>query len=399
MKKCYLLLLCSCVTSTAAHADLSETFSPFVATNFNYNSNLFALQNDQTALSVLGSTQTSDYISTFMAGVNMNWKLSQQTLTGHAIVNQSWFNTYKTLDNNGSDLALQWNWVVDDSLLGTIGATETTQLGNLTYIQQPLSDIFTIKTAFFTGGVKLDDRWQLNFGANSTRYTNSATSMQPYNLTLSSVNAGIQYMTTKGSKVEWNSQLTNGVYPGIQYNGIVPATDKFTQTDNGITLNWISSGKTQLSGGINYTQHISPDNPAQSYAGMTGRIDANWAITGKTSLDLALYRNIMPYDTATTGYEFVQGGTLIFTWLATAKITANLRLLNDSVDFPVDSGFAATGAAPMHIRMDIASIGVNYLILRNTKLALNAERGVRAANTAGFSYTYNSVTLGLQQSF
>ena len=399
MKKRYLLLLCSCVTSTVAHADLSDTFSPFVATNFNYNSNLFALQNDQAALNVLGSNQTSDYISTLAAGVNMNWKLSQQVVAGHAIVNQSWFNTYKTLDNNGSDLALQWNWQVDDRLLGTIGITRTTQLGNLTYIQQPVNDTFTTQTTFFTGGLKFDNHWQLNLGANAVSYDNSVVSQQPFNLTVNSVNAGMQYTSAKGSKVEWNNQFSTGNYPDIQYNGITPVTDKFTQTDNGIKFDWIKSGKTQISGAINYTRHISPDNPAQSYAGATGRIETTWLITGDTTVDWQVYRNIQTYDTSTTSYQLVQGSTLVFTWLATSKITANLRLLSDGIDYPSNSGLTAPGGSLRHDRVNIASAGVNYLLMRNTKLALSVERGVRASNANGFSYTYNSVTLGLQQSF
>lgn len=415
MKKRYFLLLCGCVVSTAAHADTgeissglssdassnisSDMFTPFVSTNFNYNSNLFALENTQAALSILGSTQTADYITMLTAGVNLNWILGQQTIIGHAIFNQSWYNTYKNLDNTGSDVLLQWNWVLGDRLSGQAGVSETTQLGNLTYIQAPINDVFTTRDAFLKGSVKLDDRWQVNLGVDNASYDNSIAILQAYNLTINAANIGLQYVTPRGSKVEWLSQYSQGTYPALQYNALVPVTNIFNQSDNGIKFDWIASAKTHVSGALNYTQHTSPNDPAQSYSGVTGRLEAFWFITGKTSLDLAVYRDYQPYDTAFTSFQLVEGSTLNFIWRSTSKITATLGLHHDNVNFPVDSGFTVLGASAMNIRSDTATAGINYQILRNTKFVLNAERGVRASDTAGFSYTYNSISVGLQQNF
>ncbi len=412
MNKYYLLLLCGCAASTVAYADpvfvangdqpiveSANVFSPFVSVYGNYNSNLFALENNQAALTALGSTQTSDFISTLAAGVNMNWYVSRQAFSGHVIVNQSRYNTYKMLDNNGNDILLQWDWLATDSLSGSAGVSQTTQLSNLTYIQAPIDDMFTTRNAFLKGAFKVGNHWQLKAGANAARYLNSVASLALYNLNINSFNVGAQYLTANGSTVEWVSQLSDGVYPSLQYNGTAPFAAKFTQTDNGIKVNWVTTEKTQLSGQINYTDHVSPDDPVQNYSGLTGRLEANWFVTGKTSLDWAVYRNIQPYDTSTTSYQLVQGTSLGVIWRATSKITGTLNLRHDSIDFPVATGFNVPGAEAMHMRADTATAGVEYFIFRNTKLSLSAGRGVRSSDAYGFSYTYNSFSVGLQQNF
>ena len=408
MKKRYLLVLCSCVASTFSYADSTDaigyaapvdTFIPFVSTNFTYNSNLFALQNTGLAQAILGSTDTADFISMLTAGVNMNWKVSQQVFTGHAIVNKSWFNTYKNLDNNGSDLGLEWDWAVDDTLHGTAGVSETKQLANLTFIQQPINDILITQTAYVTGAVKLDDRWQVNAGVNSSDYTNSAASQQAFSLTMKNVTAGLQYTTPSGTKIELDDRQTQGSYPSLVNSGPLSVNANFTESDNGVKFDWLPTQQTHLTGTLDYTQHLNPANPGENFSGVTGRAEANWAMTGKTALDFSIYRNIQAFNTATTSFQLVQGGTLILTWQPTAKISTNLRFLDDTIDYPNIAGIFPQAFAVRHDQLHIATLGVNYQMLRNTAFVFTLERGDQASNLYGFSYTYNSVTVGLKQSF
>lgn len=407
MKKRYLLILCGSVASTLSYADSNtaasyaapvDTFVPFVSTNFNYNSNLFALQNTGLAQAILGSTDTADFITMLTAGVNMNWKVSQQVFTGHIIVNKSWYNTYKNLDNNGSDLGLEWDWAVDDLLHGTAGASQTRQLANLTFIQLPINDIFTTQTEYVTAGLKLNDRWQILAGANSSDFTNSAVSQQAFSLNMTNVTAGLQYTTPSGTKIELDDRQTRGSYPSAVLSGL-PFNANFTESDTGVKFDWLPTEQIHLTGTLDYTQHLIPTYPAEDFSGVTGRAEANWMMTGKTSLDFAIYRNIQAFNTATTSFQLVQGGTLMLTWQPTAKISTNLRILDDTVDYPNIAGLFPQAFAARHDQLHIATLGVNYQMLRNTAFIFNLERGDEASNVYGYSYTYNSVSVGLKQSF
>lgn len=385
--------------NAAAYAAPVDTFIPFVSTNFSYNTNLFALQNTGLAQAILGSTDTADFISMLTAGVNMNWKVSQQVFTGHAIVNKSWFNTYKNLDNNGSDLGLEWDWAVDDTLHGTAGVSETRQLANLTFIQQPINDILITQTEYVTGALKLDNRWQVNAGVNSSDYTDSAASLQAFSMNMQNVTAGLQYTTPSGTKIELDDRQTQGSFPSAVNSGLLPYNANFTESDNGVKFDWLPTQQTHLTGTLDYTQHLSPSYPAEDFSGVTGRAELNWITTAKTSVDFAIYRNIQAFNTATTSFQLVQGGTLVLTWQPTAKISTNFRLLDDTVDYPNIPGAFPQAFAARHDQLHIATLGVNYQMLRSTAFVFNLERGDEASNIYGFSYTYNSVSVGLKQSF
>ena len=384
----------------ASTGDEGRTFIPFVSTSAYYNSNLFALENNQDAINALGSTQISDYVMSYSAGLALlDWKPGRQEFVGHAIINRSLYNTYSQLDNTSRDLALQWNWKLGRIFLGDMGVTDITQLGNLTYIQQPLNDIFTTRTAYFNGYAKINELWRLNIGSTEGSYSNSVTSQQLYNLNLNSISGGVQYLEQTGKEVDWVSTQTNGSYPKLIYNAIVPVTDKFIQYDNGPKFVWGYSDKTLWLGNLNYTRHISPDDPAQNYSGFTGKLEMKWALAGKTQLDLSGYRTIAPYDTATTGYQVVKGASLVMKWNAVDKIAMTLRMHSDIIDYPLDSSAGSQFSSPRHDRVNVAGVEMDYQILRHTSLMLNADRGSRSSNTLGWSYTYNDVTLSLEQKF
>jgi Uncharacterized protein conserved in bacteria (DUF2320). len=87
---------------------------------------------------------------------------------------------------------------------------------------------------------------------------------------------GFRYLTRKGSKIDFNSTVSNASYP------TQPTTvNSYNQYDNGIGFDWVATGKTRIEGKVNYTKRDYPEAPQQNYSGVTGRISADWAATGK----------------------------------------------------------------------------------------------------------------------
>lgn len=372
--------------STIAHADLSNTFSPYVSAATAYNSNLFLLQNDQAALANLGTTDMAETYQAYAAGINMNWQLSRQLISGHAEISQVNFNTYTGMNYTGHDLALKWDWLVDSILQGDVGVSEKLTLAPFLYTKKPLANLLTTRKAFVNGFIKLNNRWQVKLGADTTYYTNSDTTQQNNDINIDSYNAGFRYITPKGSTFDFLSKVSNGNYPEQ-----ATALYTYTQYDNGVTFNWIATGKTKLSGKINYTKRDYPNSQQNNYAGVTGRIAADWFATSKTTLNLSVYRDVNTYITSTSSYDITQGVSAQATWLATDKITATLLGKHESIDYlstPARKDELTTG-----------SLDLSYQLFRKTKIDLIAERGVRHSDAAFNSYRYNSVMLGLNNAF
>jgi hypothetical protein len=114
-------------------------------------------------------------------------------------------------------------------------------------------------------------------------------------------------------------------------------------------------------------------------------------VTGKTTLNFALYREINTYITNTSSYSVTQGISAQAAWLATAKITVNLTAKHDQIDFL---------NTPHRLdELTTAGLGMTYSVLRNTKLDILTERGIRDSSIDGNSYRYNSLMLGLNHAF
>jgi exopolysaccharide biosynthesis operon protein EpsL len=376
--------------STLAHADLNNTFSPYIGAMTAYNSNLFLLQNDQAALSTLGTTDMSETYQAYSAGVNMNWQLSRQLISGRAEVSQVDFNTYKTMNYTGHDLALKWDWLIDSIVQGDTGVSETLTLAPFLYTKQPIANLLTTRKAFINSYIKLDNRWLLKLGADITRKTNSIASQQNNDIDIDSYNAGFRYLTPKGSKFDFNSMISNGNYPSQP-----TSIHTYTQYDNGISFEWAVTGKTSLHGKINYTQRDYANSTQNNYSGVTGRIAADWLVTSKTTLNLSVYRDLNSFIVHTasydSNYDLTQGVSIQATWLATNKITTNLTGKRETIDFqstPTRTDELTTG-----------TLDVSYQLFRKTKIDLIAERGVRHSNIDFNSYRYNSFTLNLNNAF
>ena len=192
------------------------TSSPYVSGSYNYDSNFFRLQNDQAAIARLGTSNTAESYNLLTAGANVNWHVSRQLIKAKAEFSQTRFNEYKMLDFEGHDTLLQWDWLVGSALSGDVGISEKTAQGSFANIQQPINNLITLKQAFFHGGIELGAPWKVKLGVEKNESTNSLASQKTLDSTVNTYKAGLQYQTSKGSLLEFISQMSDGRYPNRQ---------------------------------------------------------------------------------------------------------------------------------------------------------------------------------------
>jgi exopolysaccharide biosynthesis operon protein EpsL len=287
-----LLVVLGMMSSPARAEDNGDTFTPYVRGLYGYDSNLFRLQNDQEANAVLGTTDTSESFYTLAAGMDVNLRISRQVIRAHAEYNQTWFNQYKLLDYDGRDAYLKWDWLVGRVATGDVGIAETLTQASYTNVKQPVSNLIRTRQRFFHAAIKLDNPWLVKFGAERVDTDNNASVQQALDATVDSVNAGVQYTSSKGSTVELISRRSDGQYPNRQLVGSAPIDNDYLQWDNGVAVAWAPSGKTQVSGRLNYTQRDYAEVPQRDFSGLTGLLAVDWMVTGKTTLRASLHRDI-----------------------------------------------------------------------------------------------------------
>lgn len=377
----------------------TDIFTPYVGAKYVYDSNFFRLQNEAAALDRLGTTDRAESYARLLAGAKFDLNLSRQRLRAQAEVNHTRFNEFDALDFDGRDLGLAWDWVVGSRLSGTAGISESKEQGSFVNIQQPVNNLVTTRKKFVRGVIEVGAPWKIKLGAENDEQRNSLASQQTQNFSVDSFRAGLQYQTRKGSTLEFASQMSEGRYPNREIVGTAPVDNDYEQWDNGILATWEPTGKTALSGALNYTQRRYDEVPQRDFSGVTGRLGGTWSVTGKSTLKLLLSRNIGVVENTTASYSVNSGVALSGVYQATSKLDLDLTLIHNRIEYTGDPGFVLTPGPAREDVLDSLRIGANYAVLRNTSLGVALQRGINDSNRALSSYTYNSVTLNLRSEF
>lgn len=403
------LTMLGMVASPAWAADTTdqrpdETFMPYVRALYGYDSNLFRLQNDQEARAVLRTSNTAESYLTLGAGMDANLKMSRQAIRAHVELNQTRFNTYGQLDNDGHDAYLKWAWKIGSRATGDISVADTLRQASYANVKQPVKNQIRTRRGGLNGAIQLTHPWQVQFGMESVRTSNDAAAQLPQDATVDALNAGLQYRSDKGSTVALVSRRSEGRYPNQQLIGLVRVDNDYRQWDNGVAAVWKLSEKTSMSGKLNFTQRGYTDVPQRDFSGLTGLLSLGWNATGKTTLNASTYRDIDAIeDTAientTASYALNQGVAVSADWKPTAKLTFSTRLSHDHIEYTGDPGFVLSTQAIREDRLTMAQVGLQYTVLRNTQVGLILRRGVRHSNETLESYRYGSALINLSSHF
>lgn len=376
-----------------------DTFRPYVRADYAYDSNLFRLENDDQARALLGTSDKSETYHTLAAGLDMDWRIRRQVLKARLEANQRRFVTYKQQDFNGYNGLLQWDWRVGKYAAGDLGLSEVRTQSSFTDLQNPIRNLLTTRQSYAHGGIKLALPWQVNLGVVRTEAENSAATQRALNYQENKYSAGLQYQTTKGSTLEFVTQYRQGEYPNRQIVGLAPVGNDYRQYDNGLAGSWSPTVKTQLKGQLNYTRRLYEDVPQRNFSGITGRAAAEWMVTGKTSIDLALYRDIGVVENNTASYSLNQGMALSADWRPTAKLAFIGRAVRERQTYEGDPGFVLSNAPTRQDDVTHLQFEAQYKVLRKTRLGLVLQHGERQSNQALAGYGFNSAHVSVRSEF
>lgn len=379
--------------------DPLDTFRPYVRADYAYDSNLFRLENDNQARALLGTSDKSETYRSLAGGIDMDWRVQRQIVKARLEANQRRFDTYKQQNFNGYHGLLQWDWRVGKYAAGDLGSSVVRTQSSFSDLQNPIRNLLTTRQNYAHGGINLALPWQLNLGVVRTDAENSATSQQVLNYQENRYSAGIEYQTTKGSTLEFVTQYRQGQYPNRQIVSLAPVANDYRQYDNGLVGAWAPTAKTQLKGQLNYTRRLYGEVPQRNFSGITGRAAAEWMVTGKTSIDLALYRDIGVVENNTASYSLNQGLALSADWRPTAKLAFIGRAVRERQTYEGDPGFVLSNAPTRQDDVTHLQLEAQYKILRKTKVGLVVQHGERQSSQALAGYGFNSAQVSVRGEF
>ncbi len=390
-----------------AQAKEGDTFRPFVSYTRYYDSNLFRLAEDETTAVVENGVPTlvsrdsaSDQYSVLSAGLNVDWKPGRQQVTASVSKNRVRFSRYTSLDYDGSDYKLQWNWRLGNHWTGQVGATEAVTQTSFTdwNTVQSVNNQVTREYRFASADWQFHPRWQVGLGAATATETNSTDERKPLDYENTSVTATLGYSTPKGSKLRGQLRRVDGEYPNRSASLY---TDRvYKQTEYNLLGDWNLTGKLIARGKIGYVQRENDSASQRDFSGLAGRLSADYYPTGKTMLNWAIYREIANSGDINAIYQLSTGTSLGAAWLTTPKITLRANASFENRSFEGDTGIPLPPGLVQRDEDTLSgSLSLSYIPVSMATIDVGLQAGRRDSNISGNNYTFHSVFFSVRGEF
>jgi exopolysaccharide biosynthesis operon protein EpsL len=384
-----------------------DTFRPFVSYARYYDNNLFRLDDDGDFTIVLEDgvpvvvtrESASDHYGVLSAGLSMDWRPGRQQVLASASRSQVRFSRYTSLDYDGSDYQLRWNWRLGSHLSGRVGATETVTQTSFAdwYSVLVVNNEVTRDDRFANAEWQFHPRWSVGLGAATAESTNSTLlqAAQDYEDTI--YTATLTYVTPKGGKLRGQLRRVEGEYPRRPPSLFVDST--YTQTEYNLLADWSTTGKLVTRAKFGYVQRENGTLSQRDFAGPAGRLTADYSPTGKSALSWAIYRELANSDDINATYRVDTGSSLGALWQAQSKLAlrANASFVNRS--FRGDSGFSAPGTPRREEDVLSGSLSLSYTPVTAATIDLGVQAGSRDSNISDSDYTFHSVFVSVRAEF
>lgn len=375
-----MLVMAACAGAQAKQGDTLQFFTTYNATHDN---NIFRA----------ASGEQSDIYHQLGAGLLLDWKESRQQVTGRVSASKTKFSDLGYLDFEGYDAQAQWNWQLGNHLSGQAGVSASRSLRGFqdTAVNQSEQNTIDRRRLFFNGNYQFHPRWRVGAAADTDKLEYGDDNLDDSDRTLDSLEAGMDYLTPKGSRFGMFVKSTVGEYPNRQASLI---DNSFDQQEIGLRAYWAYDGKLGLSGRLGQTRRRHDEVPERDFTGITGRIDATWQATGKLRIGGAVYRDIGAVDDIYANYSVNDGVRVTPSW------QINSRFQLDAKAYVERRGFEGDPFPPFTFnRQDDArgyGLTLSYQPGTWVNLGVTWEAGNRESNLVNdFSYQVFSVSAQL----
>lgn len=384
-----------------------DTFRPFVSYARYYDNNLFRLDDggDFTAVLkngvpvIVTKSSAADRFGVLNAGLNVDWKLGRQQVVASASKSQVRYARYTSLDYDGSDYSLKWNWRVGNHWSGRLGATEMVTQTSFAdwYSLTAVNNQVARESQFASAEWQFHPRWHIGAEATTSSAANSTPEQVAQNYEASSYALTLGYGTPKGSKLRGQLLQIDGKYPNRPKSLVVDNT--YTQSEYNILADWNMTGKLVARSKLGYVQRENGSLSQRDFSGVAGRVSVDYFASGKTALNWAIYREISNSDDINATYQVKTGTSLGWLWQAMAKLSVRANGSIDNRSFEGDSGIAPPGSLQREEDVVSGSLSLSYSPVRPLTIDLGYQIGRRDSNISGGDYTFDSMFLNMRADF
>jgi Putative beta-barrel porin 2 len=381
-----LVLGLAAVFAAPYQAFAQATFNPYADAHYEYDSNVFRVQNSQANLIAIGDPTLADKDLRGVIGLDSTYLWSAQKLTATLEGRRYVYDHFGDLDHNEylADVAFDWKTT---SLLDGIFEARQEQLmapfanGNSTQLTVDVD-----RKISETLNLNVNPDWRVEAGVYSHHLKAPLQDFPDFVETetgeqLALLNRSVAHLTYGVSVDHISGRYENA-----------PDVGSYSQTDAQFTANYTVSALSTFKGAAGYTKRTQTGD---SVSGFTGLIGYTRQLTAKTSVSLNAARAVNSY-VAAGGSEIDTGGTVTISWQATYRIGVELMggyihstYVGESV--PGSPGSVTAGRVD---KSPQGALNINYQILRHLKLKGYVSYQSRSSDLD--FYDYKDTTVGIE---
>ncbi len=333
-----------------------------IGSSVTWDSNVFHLPSSVDAQALLGRPAKSDRIGATYAGLRVDKPYAQQRFLLELTETAYRYDNFTFLDFNALQYQGSWQWHFTPRVSGTLAADRTEALVNYTDFRDPS-----------TRNVRTVD--------NRSSRVNGGE-------------GGIKFVAGSGSSVTFNLRSVVGHFTDRTADPVTLVDDGFRRSESELLATWIVTGKSTLDGRLARVDYHSSHFAERDFTGSAARLGYRWAPTAKLSLNLAVSRDLQPWQDDFASYRVDTRLSFGPRWELGARTALAMTLDHVASDFrnPV-----VPAGPDRRYAFRSAQLALDWQILRNVTIKASLQRSLQTSTdpTVPFSATVATLDASL----
>ncbi|HED13222.1 MAG TPA: hypothetical protein ENI62_06140 [Gammaproteobacteria bacterium] len=365
-----------------------DKFDPYAYAQVLYDTNVFRVSDNE----------KSETIKSLGVGLNSDLKLSRQHLLLDVTVDRVNYNSLDELDHTKIDGRGTWAWQVGNLWNGDLGYSYKKELSSFTQRLTTEKDMRTAQTGFWKAGYKIHPDWKI---IGALEYEESSYQERDFlDRDKSSGALEVQYSNTRNTRVGIRvSYSKNELSSTNLASGVSVSNDYDTAEYSGVFY-WEISEKSSLEASLGYTDLKYDDLGELDFQGSTGRLTYLGTLTGKTKVEIAVWRETSSLYDEIISYVLQKGVRIRPTWSVTPKISITGEAVYTNDDFKGRNNIAsALGGQRRDDDLWLYRVGAAWGPRSYLQVAVNYQREERESSIGALDYDDDQIDITVQFDF
>ena len=362
-----------------------------IGSSVTWDSNVFHLPSSVDAQALLGKPAKSDRISATYAGLRVDKPYAQQRFLLELTETAYRYDNFSFLDFNALQYQGSWQWHFTPRVSGTLAADRTEALVNYTDFRDPSTrNVRTVDNRLLSVDAWLFGGWHLLGAARQQAAKNSAQFVQLGSSRVTGGEGGVKYVAGSGSSVTFNLRSVVGHFTDRVADPVTLVDDGFRRSESELLATWIVTGKSTLDGRLARVDYHSSHFAERDFTGSAARLGYRWAPTAKLSLNLAVSRDLQPWQDDFASYRVDTRLSFGPRWELGARTALAMTLDHVASDFrnPV-----VPGGPDRRYAFRSAQLALDWQLLRNVSVKASLQRNLQTSNDPAIPFSATVATL------